>query len=226
VALQDVGDVRRVIRLWNTTESANRRRTPGSLDKREKALWRVVCRAWNARPACTAEIARRYARLFPKDARGWVILANGLGDLGRFAEAKHALRAAWRLERRERTDLAMNWGRLYLKHHNLRLAERWFRDSIDREPSTSNHLLLGSVLAEQGHFGRARALFRKAVHLGTDASRDAVDEVFLNLGLLNRAQQGYREAARWLTKALRLDPKYVAARRALRDVNAAKRLAN
>jgi tetratricopeptide (TPR) repeat protein len=207
-ALRDVRAAPPLIRMW---------------DVEKRRTWSVVCSAMDSGPACTVELARRYTRVFPRHGNAWVALGNALGEVGQYSAAENALRRAGRCNI-DRARLASYWGRLYLEKRDLRRAERWFRTAIKHTPSTSAHVFLGATLRQQGHLGLARVHFLKAIPLGTDPERDAVDEVYLNLGLVCRAQEKHREALRWFRKALRLDPRYEDARLALKDVTEAMRL--
>ena len=70
------------------------------------------------------------------------------------------------------------------------------------------------MLAKQGRLHDAEDTHRKAVA----CTRGCIDEAYLNLGLILRARERFAEAAECFREALRRDPDYRAARRALRDV--------
>ena len=78
----------------------------------------------------------------------------------------------------------------------------------------SGHIYIGGVLAKSGRLKEAETAHRVAIR----CTQGCRDEAYLNLGLVLRAQERYDEAATCFEQALKLDPKYVAARKALRDV--------
>ena len=78
----------------------------------------------------------------------------------------------------------------------------------------TGHIYLGGVLARAGRLKEAETAHRAAIR----CSQGCRDEAYLNLGLVLRAQERHDEAATCFEQALKLDPKYVAARKALRDV--------
>ena len=57
-------------------------------------------------------------------------------------------------------------------------------------------------------------MYRQATRCTTGCT----DEAFFNLGLVLRAQERFEEAAGCFREAIRIDPKYRVAKRALRDV--------
>ncbi len=87
------------------------------------------------------------------------------------------------------------------------------RDRQDARRS-QRHIYLGGVLARSGRLKEAETAHRAAIR----CTQGCRDKAYLNLGLVLRAQERYEEAATCFEQALKLDPKYVAARKALRDV--------
>ena len=85
--------------------------------------------------------------------------------------------------------------------------------SLDPEDATYR-IFLGGVLATQGRLHDAEEVHRLAIA----SVEGCIDEAYLNLGLVLRAQERFPEAADCFREAIRLDPEYRAARRALRDV--------
>jgi tetratricopeptide (TPR) repeat protein len=77
----------------------------------------------------------------------------------------------------------------------------------------------GAVLARSGRLRDAEGVHRRA----TGCRAGCIDEAFLNLGLVLRAQERFEEAAGCLREALRRGPQYRAAREALRDVERCRR---
>lgn len=81
-------------------------------------------------------------------------------------------------------------------------------------------IYLGLTLALQGRLRDAERVHRSA----TQCLEGCIDEAFYNLGLVLRAQERYQEAAECFREAIRRDPKYRIARRALRDVELADKM--
>ncbi len=96
-------------------------------------------------------------------------------------------------------------------------AEAWFRRAIDAAPDDAQgYIYLGGLLASRGRLDEAEEVHRR----GTGCSKGCVDEAFLNLGLVLRAQGRLGEAAECLAEAIRRDPEYRDAKIAMRDVRA------
>ena len=77
------------------------------------------------------------------------------------------------------------------------------------------------MLALKGRLREAERAHRAA----TRCPEGCIDEAYLNLGLVLRAQERFEEASRCLREAIRLDPKYRVAREELRDVEGMLELA-
>jgi tetratricopeptide (TPR) repeat protein len=111
-------------------------------------------------------------------------------------------------------------GHLCKARGDYKSAAAWYRQAIEAVPrEASGHIYLGGVLAKSGRLKEAEAAHRAA----TRCIEGCRDEAFLNLGLVLRAQERYEEAAECFERALELDPKYAAAKKALRDVRRALR---
>ena len=80
----------------------------------------------------------------------------------------------------------MNDGRRSLTRTIRVAAQRWYHQSIESSPhSAHGHIYLGAMLARCGRLNEAEAADRR----GTLCKTGAVDEAFLNLGLVLRAQE-------------------------------------
>ncbi len=111
-------------------------------------------------------------------------------------------------------------GHLHRARGDYKTAAVWYRRAIDKMPDeASGHIYLGGILARSGHLKEAETAHRAAIR----CSQGCRDEACLNLGLVLRAQGRYDEAAACFEQALQLDPKYAAARKALRDVRSTLR---
>jgi tetratricopeptide (TPR) repeat protein len=167
-------------------------------------------------PALTVARARDFLREFPDCGPAWKILGSALVDLARHAEAEEALKQALLLCPPEKLWIPLSeLGHLNKTRGDYEAAIAWYRQAIDAVPrEASGYIYLGGVLAKSGRLKEAEAAHRAA----TKCAEGCRDEAFLNLGLVLRAQELYDEAATCFEQALAIDPKYRAARKALRDV--------
>jgi tetratricopeptide (TPR) repeat protein len=93
-------------------------------------------------------------------------------------------------------------GHLYRAWGKYDEAAVWYRRGIELEPDfAGGYIFLGAVLAKSGDLQSAEEQHRKA----TQCERGCIDEAYLNLGLVLRAQDRYAEAAECLRKSLELD---------------------
>jgi len=167
-------------------------------------------------PALTAARARDFLREFPEGGPAWKILGSALIDLARYPEAERAITKAISLCPPEKLWIPLaEMGHLHKARGDYNSAAAWYRQAIEAVPrEASGHIYLGGVLAKSGRLAEAEAAHRAA----TRCIEGCRDEAFLNLGLILRAQERYEEAAQCFERALELDPKYKAAKQALRDV--------
>jgi tetratricopeptide (TPR) repeat protein len=167
-------------------------------------------------PALTASRARELLRECPESGPVWKILGSALIDLARYDEAEQAIKKSMELCPPDRRWIPLSeLGHLHKARGNFALAAAWYRRAIETVPQeASGHIFLGGLYARSGRLHEAEMAHRAA----TRCTQGCRDEAFLNLGLVLRARGRYEEAARCFEQALELDPKYAAARRALRDV--------
>jgi tetratricopeptide (TPR) repeat protein len=167
-------------------------------------------------PALTVAAAKEFLSEFPECGPAWKILGSALIDLARHDEAERALKEALALCPPEKLWIPLSeMGHMEKARGDYTAAAAWYRQAIEAVPDeASGHIYLGGVLARSGRPQEAEAAHRAAVK----CNEGCRDEAFLNLGLVLRAQERYEEAARCFDQALTLEPKYAAAKRALRDV--------
>jgi tetratricopeptide (TPR) repeat protein len=177
--------------------------------------------------ALTILRARRYLDSCPGedplDYFVWFWLGESLAESGRYGEAEEALTRALQLcpAGRERLPLC-EMGHLEGRRGEYERAAGWFRKAIEAAPRhAAGYIYLGAVLSLRGRLREAEEVHRTAIETCYEG---CLDEAFLNLGLVLRFQERFEEAAECFREAIRLDPGYRHARRALRDVERCLRM--
>lgn len=192
--------------------------TAASQQRRFRQLFRLSGEA----PALTLLRARQFLAENPDDAPLLLLLGMALVELGRHEEAERAIRRALALiprRRQERVALAQ-LGHLHEEQRDFRRAVYWYRRGIAADRNhASCRIYLGVVLSRRGRLRESEAELRRA----TRCREGCIDEAYLNLGLVLRAQERFAEAAACLREAMRRDPRYRQARTAWRDVERCRR---
>jgi tetratricopeptide (TPR) repeat protein len=167
-------------------------------------------------PALTILEARRFLSDFPNYGPAWHVLGGALIDLARYDEAESALTRAIELCPGSIRSIPLNrMGELFKCKGDYTRAAQWYRKAIKAAPDDNAGLIyLGCVQAVQGRLREAEKTHRRA----TMCAEGCIDEAFLNLGFVLRAQERFPEAAECFREAIRLDPKYREAKKALTDV--------
>lgn len=167
-------------------------------------------------PASTIRYAQRYVTDYPDHGPGWLQLGIALVELARYEEAERALGKALELCPPGKRQIPLgHLGHLFKLAGDYDQAAAWFRKAVEADPGDATyHIYLGALLARQGRLHEAEDVHRVAA----SCTEGCIDEAYLNLGLVLRAQERFREAADCFREAIRLDPNYRTARRALRDV--------
>ncbi len=167
-------------------------------------------------PALTVAQARLFLSEYPECGPAWKILGSALTELACHSEAEQALKRALSLCPPDKFWIPLSeMGHLYKARGEYKTAAAWYRQAIEAVPEEAgSYIHLGGVLAKSGRLKEAEAAHRAAVC----CQQGCQDEAYLNLGLVLRAQERYDEAAECFERAIELDPKYAAARKALRDV--------
>jgi tetratricopeptide (TPR) repeat protein len=167
-------------------------------------------------PALTMELARRFIRENPADHRARTYLGIALRDLRRFDESKREFEDALLLYPGDHpARIYREMGHLFELKGACAEAERWYRKAIEADPGNAGHYVyLGVMYARLGRFRDAEDQHRRA----TACESGCVDEAYLNLGLVLRAQERYVEAYDCFQTALEMDPEYDHAKAALEDL--------
>jgi tetratricopeptide (TPR) repeat protein len=167
-------------------------------------------------PAFTARHGRRYLADYPGVWTAWMFVGIALVELARYEEAEQAFAKAIDFCPAEKRQVPFSqMGHLFREAGDYDQAAGWYRKVIAADPgNAAGHIFLGAVLAKQGRFHEAEAEHRAAIA----CPEGCIDEAYLNLGFVLRARERFAEAAECFREAIRLDPEYRPARRALRDV--------
>lgn len=173
-------------------------------------------------PALFIELLRDFVRDFPDFGPGWIRLGMALRDVALYDESEGALQRALELTETEYLHTVYTeLGNIFRDRGDTATAGQWFRRAIDHSPSdASAYVYFGAMLARVGRLAEAERLHRR----GTGCEAGFIDEAYLNLGLVLRAQGRYEEAVECFELALAIDPDYEAARDASRDVVKAMRV--
>ncbi len=180
-------------------------------------LYRTLFQAWDAGEyAYALEMSRDLLQQWPDYDIGWLLQGVMLYELARYDEAEKTLRRAVQLI----PDGSLDHGYVHLGHlckdrGDYDDAERYYRKALELAPDNAGrHIFLGAVLARKGDLVAAEKVHRD----GTRCPRGDIDEAYLNLGYVLRAQERYDEALDCFTKALELTPEYEEAIVAKRDI--------
>ena len=167
-------------------------------------------------PALTIRYGRRFLADYPDHGLAWLLVGIDLVSLARYEEAEQAFAKAIDLCPEEKRQVPFaQMGHLFREAGDYDLAVDWYRRAVEAAPGDATYLIFqGCMLAKWGRFAEAEEVHRAA----TECAEGCIDEAFLNLGLVLRARGRFAEAADCFRAAIRLDPEYRAARRALRDV--------
>jgi tetratricopeptide (TPR) repeat protein len=155
----------------------------------------------------------------PEFEFAWSVLGRILTSLNRYEEAEDAIARAISLCPEGKTYIPFaEMGHLFDSRGDLPRAEEWYRKAVEARPESANgYNYLGSVLARQGRLEEAEMVHRTSL----GCAEGCIDEAYLNLGLILRAQERFVEASECFVQAITLDPNYRDAKKALRDVGQA-----
>ena len=169
----------------------------------------------NGHEPIVVELLTVYVKHRPKHDYAWLLLGDALRVLGRRHEAVVPLRMAARLApRKHRWQAFARLGMLFGDGGKKRIAEKWFSRAC-AEPQGARKgwvwILRGANAVDRGDFAKAERCYRNSM----DRENVPLDEAYLNLGLVLRAQRRYAEAAAALQRAIELDPSCQSAAKAL-----------
>ena len=171
------------------------------------------CRAGDASEAgehaYALELCRELRRNFPDVPIWWLMEGVQLYETGQYEEAKRTLLEMIELFPRKLLHHAFsNLGHICRDQGRYDEAERWYRRAVQLKSEDAGwHVFLGALLARKGDLCGAEACHRKA----TQCAEGCVDEAYVNLGYVLRAQERYEEALQSFDKALEITPDYTEA---------------
>jgi tetratricopeptide (TPR) repeat protein len=187
------------------------------MEKTVQLQWQELMDAHlRKRPATAARLAQEFVEEYPDSGPAWKMLGSSLIDVARYDEAKKAIEKAIEFCPPEKLWIPLcEVGHLYKAKGNYHLASAWYHKACVAYPQeASSHIYLGSLFARMGELDQAEQKHRDAIA----CQYGCTDEAWLNLGLVLRAQERYSEAAEAFQEAIKIDPKYEAAKHALKDV--------
>ncbi len=169
-------------------------------------------------PAFQLILSRELTSNRRDDLPGLLYYANTLVALGRYKEARDVLTEAKQHLRKDKMySFFQQMGDMCKEMGNLESSVQWLVKAIELRPDDADgYIGAGAILARQGRLEEAEQYHRKA----TICAQGCIDEAFLNLGFVLRAQERFAEAQKCFEKALELDDGYDEARIGLNDVRA------
>jgi len=164
-------------------------------------------------------LAKTYIKNYQGAKSAYIDYAGALMQLARYKEAEKALEKAISICPKDKLFVPYaQMGHLNYSRGDYQEAAKWFTKCIKKLPNdATGYIYKGSALAKCGKLKSAENAHRKA----TQCREGCIDEAYLNLGYVLRAQEKYTEALPCFAKALEIDPKYKEAKRAMKDVEKA-----
>ncbi|MEL7496243.1 MAG: tetratricopeptide repeat protein [Planctomycetota bacterium] len=166
--------------------------------------------------ATTVKLVTDYLEQNPTSQRGWIDLGRALVELCRYGEAKDAFQKAIDLETQGPADgIFGEIGHLYRAQGKFEEAIVWYQKQSNADPEDATGLIFaGNLRRLEGDHETAIELLTRA----TECQRGCFEEVHYSLGLALMSAGKYFDAKRQFEKAIELDPKFHAAKVALKDV--------
>jgi tetratricopeptide (TPR) repeat protein len=172
-----------------------------------RKLYDRMLKAWKAGESGYAlELSRDILQAFPDYNLGRLLQGIILFEIARYEEAEQVLHEAIQGMKLEHLHHGYTQlGHMFRERGDCDNAEKWYRKAVELVPDdATRNIFLGALLAQKGDFAGAEAAHRKA----TKASKGCVEEAYLNLRLVLRAQERYEEALEAFNHALKLSPDY------------------
>ena len=182
----------------------------------------AILSAMDARHFATAaSLLEKYLDENPTSQRGWIDLGTALSHLGRYERAEQAYLQAVALDESKADGIMGAIGHLHRSRGDFSTAMTWYQKQVDLAPDDSTGwLYLGNIQLNQGDAEAALASFQHA----SKCKSGCREEVHYSMGLAYRSAGELFQAKSEFEKAVQLDPKFEAAKVALKDVSKAKGL--
>jgi tetratricopeptide (TPR) repeat protein len=166
--------------------------------------------------ALTIELAESFLSDFPNFATALFFYGVSLGIFHRHSEALAALSTSAKYSVDE--ILHHNYcarAKVYEDKGDYKNAARWYQKAHEKYPQEATYpIFLGVLQFKMGDISSAETTLRKA----TKCREGFTDEAFYNLGNVMAAQKKYKQAINCYEKALAIDPKYMVAKRMLKEM--------
>jgi tetratricopeptide (TPR) repeat protein len=165
--------------------------------------------------AAAFETFHRIIELDPNNNRAVYRAAKNLIQLGRISDAESYLNQIRRESAPQPWAIDAAFGELRLAQFRLPEAEQHFRKACESgRSSNAPAVFLADFLIRQERLREASDVLLEA----SLTEKDGLDEVYLNLGIVRRAQGEYSVAREYLLKAIEIDPDYEDAKRVFADI--------
>lgn len=166
--------------------------------------------------ATTIRLVQAYVADHPDSVKAWLDLGHSLGHLSRYEEAKAAFEKAIELTGDGPVDAIFGEiGHLFRAQGNFGEAASWYQKQIDADPKdATGYLFLGNLKRALGDTDSSIGTLTSAL----ECEVGCMEEVHYALGLAYRNADQMGEAKNQFESALALDPKFAAAKVALKDV--------
>ena len=166
--------------------------------------------------ATTVQLLKPYLENNPDSQRGWIDYGHALGHLSRYQEAEAAYQRAIELtEEPDRDSIYGELGNLFRNQGDYESAAKWYQKQIDANPTdATGHVFLGSLEWKRGQFAKAIEILQA----GLECQTICAEEIHFALGNAYRSLDEFTLAKVHYDKAIAADPKYDAAKIALKDV--------
>lgn len=164
----------------------------------------------------TVQLLKPYLENNPDSQRGWIDYGHALGHLSRYQEAEAAYQRAIELtEDPDRDSIYGELGNLFRNQGDYESAAKWYQKQIDANPTdATGHVFLGSLEWKRGQFANAIEILQT----GLECDTICAEEIHFALGNAYRSLEEFTLAKVHYDKAIAADPKYEAAKVALKDV--------
>jgi tetratricopeptide (TPR) repeat protein len=176
------------------------------MDATQKEKWKEINALPEDAAASRIELLRQLVQAYPDYAAAHYRLGRALLEVSRFDQALPMLQRALTLHPKEKRRFVYTAiGTLFEWKGDDAAAQQWFQKAIDEFPDdTEGYIYLGILHAKRGRLAEAERAHRR----GTLCRIGCIDEAYLNLGYILRAQERYEEAAACFQHAIDIDPEY------------------